>query len=145
MPMAVLFSCVARIVFGLYGRVACNSREVLSNCKVSMCRRRWPTSRASASASSPATFRAFQAAVPFRSRCDRGPPLCYKGSPFHRIIPGFMVQGGDTTRGNGTGGVSIYGERFADEQFGVPHSRGGLLSMANVAGPVHLDSSMMLF
>ena len=44
-----------------------------------------------------------------------------------------MVQGGDTTQGNGTGGVSIYGERFADEQFGVPHSRGGLLSMANVA------------
>ncbi|CAE7467716.1 cypB [Symbiodinium natans] len=67
-------------------------------------------------------------------RCDKGAPLCYRGSPFHRIIPGFMVQGGDTTNGNGTGGVSIYGGRFEDEQFGVSHNKAGLLSMAN-AGP----------
>jgi len=67
-------------------------------------------------------------------KCDKGPPYCYKNTPFHRIIPRFMIQGGDTTRGNGTGGVSIYGDRFEDEKFGVPHDRAGLLSMAN-AGP----------
>eukprot|EP00930_Biecheleria_cincta_P016540 TRINITY_DN13414_c0_g1_i2.p1 TRINITY_DN13414_c0_g1~~TRINITY_DN13414_c0_g1_i2.p1 ORF type:complete len:201 (+),score=26.48 TRINITY_DN13414_c0_g1_i2:57-605(+) len=67
-------------------------------------------------------------------KCNKGPPLCYKGTPFHRIIPGFMIQGGDTTRGDGTGGVSIYGGRFEDEKFGVAHDRPGLLSMAN-AGP----------
>ncbi|CAE8621386.1 unnamed protein product, partial [Polarella glacialis] len=67
-------------------------------------------------------------------RCDKGAPLCYRGSPFHRIIPGFMVQGGDTTRGDGTGGMSIYGGRFDDEKFGVAHDSPGLLSMAN-SGP----------
>lgn len=60
--------------------------------------------------------------------------LHFMGSPFHRIIPGFMLQGGDTTRGDGTGGQSIYGDKFADEDFGVKHARAGLLSMAN-SGP----------
>ena len=74
-------------------------------------------------------FRALCTGERFSSKTKRA--LHYAQSTFHRVIPGFMIQGGDFTRHNGTGGESIYGDKFPDESFALSHDGPGVVSMAN--------------
>ncbi|KAG8908745.1 Multifunctional pyrimidine synthesis protein CAD [Tulasnella sp. 403] len=121
----------ANIIRRFASNTAQTAKSTMSNCYFDVSIADGPKRRI--------VFKLYDDVVPktarnFRELCTGQNGYGYAGSIFHRVIPQFMLQGGDFTRHNGTGGKSIYGEKFADENFQLKHSKPGLLSMAN-AGP----------
>ena len=114
-----------RIVMGLHGSGKLDGQERMKyHCFIFV-------SRTFSRKVVPKTVTNFETLCIGTERHPRGAKLAYEGSIFHRIIPDFMIQGGDFTNFNGTGGLSIYGNKFADENFQLKHKGPGILSMAN--------------